>query len=212
MASTLVTALLVLVGIALAVGGFLFFRAALYLLGLLLGLSLALAVTSSGYVPPDWEVVVLVVGPIVGIGLAATVKFLVIAVPGALMGAGAAVVVQGIPLTPVENLADPTIAVGALVGLVVAWLVETPFVVLVSASWGATMLSAAAGANLGAVFDAPGSVAGELFGAVFWVVFVGGVVAQAAVWYYLRTALEDGQDARDVVLRRAGQRVGSLRN
>lgn len=212
MASLLVTALLVVVGIALAVGGFLFFRAALYLLGLLLGLSLALGATSSGHVPPDWELVVLVVGPVVGIALAATIKFLIVAIPGAVMGAGAAILVQGIPITPVENLVDPTVALGAILGVVVAKLLETPLIVLVSASWGATLLAVATGANLGSVVDAPGTAGGELLGAVYWVVFLGGIAAQAGVWYYLQTTLDDGQEARDVVLRRAGQTVGSLRS
>jgi hypothetical protein len=207
MASAIVVLGLFLLGLGLAFGGFLLFRTALYGLGLLLGLSAGLAAFASGNFG-DWGIVVLVAAPLVGVALAGIARLLIIAVPGALGGAFVTAVVTDtalLPLSAVEPSALAPVVAGALVGIVVAYFLETAIAVVVTASWGASLVSLALG---GATLEGPGAVA-DLVGALYIAVLVLGVVTQVALWYYLRTNLDDDEDAKRFLLRRAGQAVGS---
>ena len=137
MADPLTTAFLPVIGVALAAGGVLFFKAELYLFGLLLG--------------------------------------------------------GGLGLMAADALAlEMTMT-------------------LVAASWGATLVSIALGATLSA---SPGELNVTVSGVLttsYWAVFVGGVLAQVGVRYWLRVHVDDGQNPRDVLLRKAGRTVGSRR-
>lgn len=212
MASPMVTILLLVVGLALAGGGFLFFNEALYGLGLLAGLSVGLAAFTMESVPQQWKLVVLVAAPLVGLALAGSIKTLLVAVPGALMGAGVAIVFGNISITSAMSLADPIVVGGAVVGVILALLVETPILILLTASWGATLVSIA----LGGALLQPGVPIQEsvtsFLSMTYWALFALGVLTQVGVWYYVRTQLDDGQSLKGVVLRGAGKRVGSLRN
>ena len=212
MASPMVTILLLVVGLALAGGGFLFFNEALYGLGLLAGLSVGLAAFTMESVPQQWKLVVLVAAPLVGLALAGSIKTLLVAVPGALMGAGVAIVFGNISITSAMSLADPIVVGGAVVGVILALLVETPILILLTASWGATLVSIALGGSL----LQPGVPIQEsvtnFLSLTYWALFALGVLTQVGVWYYVRTQLDDGQSLKGVVLRGAGKRVGSLRN
>jgi hypothetical protein len=208
MASILVTAALFVLGLVLAVAGFLLFRTALYGLGLLLGLSVGLAAFASGSAG-EWGIVVLIAAPLLGVALAAVARLLLIAVPGAVGGAAVAAAVTGTSLTPVDQLSQSalaTIVAGALVGMVVAYFLETAIAVVVTASWGASLVSLTLGA---ATFDDPANLA-QVLGILYWGVFAVGVVAQVSLWYYLRQNLDDDEDPRKFLMRRAGQAVGSL--
>jgi hypothetical protein len=208
----MVTILLLVVGLALAGGGFLFFNEALYGLGLLAGLSVGLAAFTMESVPQQWKLVVLVAAPLVGLALAGSIKTLLVAVPGALMGAGVAIVFGNISITSAMSLADPIVVGGAVVGVILALLVETPILILLTASWGATLVSIA----LGGALLQPGVPIQEsvtsFLSMTYWALFALGVLTQVGVWYYVRTQLDDGQSLKGVVLRGAGKRVGSLRN
>ena len=212
MSSPLVTVLLLVVGIGLAAGGFLFFNEALYGLGLLAGLSVGLAAFTTESLPQQWKLIVLVVAPLVGLALAGSIKTLLVAVPGALMGAAIAVVYANISLASPANLLDPIVAVGAVGGLVLALLVETPILVVLTASWGAALVSLA----LGGPFLQPGATLQssvlDLLSLTYWVVFGLGILTQVGVWYYVRRKLDDGQSLKGVLLSGAGKRVGSMRN
>jgi uncharacterized protein (DUF486 family) len=203
----MVTILLLVVGLALAGGGFLFFNEALYGLGLLAGLSVGLAAFTMESVPQQWKLVVLVAAPLVGLALAGSIKTLLVAVPGALAGALVAVVATGIDLSSPANLIDPAVAAGAAVGLVVALVVETPVLVLLTASWGATLVSVALGAPVLREGVSLQSSAFEVLTLSYWVVFALGVLAQVALWYYVRRVLDADQSIKGLVLRRAGRAV-----
>jgi hypothetical protein len=207
MTSLLVTVALLVLGLALAVGGFLFFTEALYGLGLLAGLSVGLVVLTAEGIPQSWGLAALVVGPLVGLALAGSVKTLLVAVPGALVGVLVAIVATGVDLSSPANLVDPAVAVGGAVGLVVALVVETPVLVLLTASWGATLVSVALGAPVLREGASLQSSAFEVLTLSYWVVFVLGVLAQAALWYYVRRVLDGDQSIKGVVLRRAGRAV-----
>ena len=212
MASPMVTVLLLVVGLALAGGGFLFFNEALYGLGLLAGLSVGLAAFTMESVPQQWKLVVLVAAPLVGLALAGSIKTLLVAVPGALMGAGVAIAFGNISLASPANLLDPIVAAGAVVGLVLGLVVETPILIVLTSSWGATLVSIALGGSL----LQPGVPIQEsvtnFLSLTYWAIFALGILTQVGVWYYVRTQLDDGQSLKGAVLRGAGKRVGSLRN
>lgn len=207
MASLLVTVVLLVLGLALAVGGFLFFNEALYGLGLLAGLSVGLVVLAAEGVPQSWGLAALVVGPLVGLALAGSVKTLLVAVPGALVGILVAILATGIDLSSPATLVDPAVAVGGAVGLVVALVVETPVLILLTASWGATLVSVALGAPVLREGASLQSSVFEVLTLSYWVVFALGVLAQVALWYYVRRVLDGDQSIKGVVFRRAGQAV-----
>jgi len=207
----LVDVALIVLGLGLAGGGFLFFRTSLYLLGFLFGLSVGLSVFASGSAG-EWGIVALVVGPLLGIGLAGIARLVLVAVPGALAGGVAAAVVAGIPLSQIENLADPVVVVGVLLGVVVAYFLETAIAVVVTASWGASLVAIVLGGGVAAVTEGSGASAGDLLGTTYWVVLAVGLLAQAGLWYYLRTNLDDDENAAKFLLRRAGHRISVLRS
>jgi len=207
MASLLVTVALLVLGLALAVGGFLFFTEALYGLGLLAGLSVGLVVLTAEGIPQGWGLAALVVGPLVGLALAGSVKTLLVAVPGALVGVLVAIVATGVDLSSPANLVDPAVAVGGAVGLVVALVVETPVLILLTASWGATLVSVAMGAPVLREGVSLQSSAFEVLTLSYWAVFALGILAQVALWYYVRRVLDGDQSIRGLVVRRAGRAV-----
>ncbi|WP_135820203.1 hypothetical protein [Halostella litorea] len=211
MADALTTAFLLVVGVALAAGGFLFFKTALYLLGLLLGAGMGLMAADALALEMTATLVAAGVGAVFGLGIASTIRTLLVVVPGVLTGVGAAILLTDVTLADPASLVDPMIAGGAVAGVVAAWLLETVILVLVSASWGATLVSIALGATLAA---SPGELDVTVEGLLttgFWAVFAVGVVVQTGVWYYLRVHVDDGENARDVLLRKAGRSVGSSR-
>ena len=207
MTSVAVTVGLFLLGVVLTAAGFLLFKTALYGLGLLLGLSVGLAVFTSGSTG-DWGMVVLVAAPLLGLGLAAVARLLLIAVPGALGGATVALIVTGTSLADLTVSSLPPVVAGALIGVVVAYLLETAIAVLVTASWGASLVSL----SLGTATVSDPSALADLVGAVYLAVLVVGIVAQAVLWYYLRQNVGEDEDPRAFLLRRAGKAVGSLRS
>jgi uncharacterized protein (DUF486 family) len=95
---------------------------------------------------------------------------------------------------------------------VLALLVETPILVVLTASWGAALVSLA----LGGPFLQPGATLQssvlDLLSLTYWVVFGLGILTQVGVWYYVRRKLDDGQSLKGVLLSGAGKRVGSMRN
>lgn len=199
----LVTLLLVGIGLSLALGGFLFFRGALYLLGFLLGLSVGLIVLVNGTAPEGWGIAALVVGPVIGVSLALVVRFLLVATIGGLGGAVAVSVLASEPLVPSSGLPDPLLLAGVVVGVVVAFFLETAIIVLVTASWGSSMVALAVAAGASTVTTDPEVLLGGM-GAVRILVFVLGLAAQSGLWYWLRRNKPDDMTAGQFLLRQAG--------
>ena len=211
MASPLVTLALLVLGLALCAGGYLFFKEAFYLLGLLAGLSVGIFALGNEAIPGQWDLAVLVAAPLVGLLLAMWIRTMAITVFGAALGFAVGWVVAGISVPPVSNLADPVLGVAVVVGIVAAFLLETPIMMFASASWGATLLTVVFNGQL---FSAgtPEAMLTSGLPTIYWVFLALGLGAQIAVWYSLRTYLEDGQTLKGLIMRRAGRRVGSLRN
>ncbi|QLG49975.1 hypothetical protein [Natrinema halophilum] len=204
--------LLLILGVLLAGGGFLFFKEGLYALGFLIGLSAGVVSLQSEATTGQWGLVVLVAAPIIGIALAVSFRYLIVAIPGAVGGAAVAIVLTDLSLSEPSNLVDPTVLAAAIVGIVAAWFIETAIMIAVSASWGATLVSLSLG---GALFE-PGTTIRtsvlELISVTYWFVFGLGIVVQVAIWYYLRTTLDDDEEFREVLLESAGQQYESYRS
>lgn len=211
MASLLVTLALFVLGGTLCVGGYLFFKEAFYLLGLLLGLSVGVFALGNESVPDQWELLILVVAPVVGLLIAISLRTLAITVFGAAIGFAVGWLVAGISVPPVTNLLSPILAVCIVLGVVGAFLIETPIMMFASASWGATLLTVV---FAGQLFQGstPEAILASGLPTMYWVFLVLGLGTQVGVWYYLRKTLDDDQTLKGILMRRVGQRVGSLRN
>jgi hypothetical protein len=211
MTSLLVTVALFLIGAALCVGGYLFFKEAFYLLGLLAGLSVGVFALGNDAIPGQWDLAVLVVAPLVGLVLAMWIRTMAITVFGAALGFAVGWLVAGISVPPVTNLANPVLAAAVVVGIIAAFFLETPIMMFASASWGATLLTIVFNGQLFAG-ETPEAVLASGLPMVYWVLLVFGLGTQLGLWYYLRTRLDDGQTLKGLIMRRVGRRIGSLRN
>jgi hypothetical protein len=137
------TAVLLLVGIALTVGGVFIYRTGLKLFGFLLGGGggfFAASTAGLGAIPT--VAVILLLG-FVGLAIANKVYLIMLVVPGAATGFGAALVFTGTSMRPLTNLLDPVILAGPVIGAVVAVILQKVVVVFVSAAWGAYLTWAA---------------------------------------------------------------------
>jgi hypothetical protein len=211
MASPLVTLALLVLGLALCVGGYLFFKEAFYLLGLLAGLSVGVFALGHPDIPDQWELLVLVAAPVVGLMLAIWIRTMIITLFGA--GAGFAVgwVVAGISVPPVSNLASPVLVGSVILGIIGAFLLETVLMMFASAGWGATLLTIVFNGSL-FLAETPEAALTAKVPTMYWVFYAFGLGAQVAVWYYLRTYLDDDQTLKGVVMRRAGRKTKSVRD
>lgn len=211
MTSLLVTVALFLIGAALCVGGYLFFKEAFYLLGLLAGLSVGVFALGNDAIPGQWDLAVLIIAPLVGLVLAMWIRTMAITVFGAALGFAVGWLVAGISVPPVTNLANPVLAAAVVVGIIAAFFLETPIMMFASASWGATLLTIVFNGQLFAG-ETPEAVLASGLPMVYWVLLVFGLGTQLGLWYYLRTRLDDGQTLKGLIMRRVGRRIGSLRN
>lgn len=211
MASPLVTLGLLALGLALCVGGYLFFKEAFYLLGLLAGLSVGVFALGNEAILGQWDLAVLVVAPLVGLLAAMWVRTIAITLFGAALGFAVGWLVAGVSVPPVTNLANPVLAGAVVAGIIAAFLLETPIMMFASASWGATLLTVVFNGQLFSG-ETPEAILASGLPTIYWLFLVGGLAAQLGVWYSLRTYLDDDQTLKRVLMRRAGRRVGSLRN
>ena len=192
MTSPIVTAALLALGVALCAGGYLFLSEAFSLLGLLAGLSIGVFGLGIEAIPGQWDFAVLVVAPLAGLLLARWIQAVALVVFGAAIGFAIGWVVAGISVPPVTNLIHPVLAVAVVLGIVAASFVETPVVMVASASWGAALLTIVFDGRL---FQAgtPGALLTSGLPTAYWIFLLLGLGSQSVVWYYRRTVLDDDQ-------------------
>ncbi|MEF8831432.1 MAG: DUF4203 domain-containing protein [Halobacteriales archaeon] len=192
----LVEVALVVGGLALAFAGVRFFDLAVSVTGFLIGALIGTTYVGGQADPSTLELAGgVIVGGIVGVGLAwAFVKFVVMA-PGFLAGAGTAVaVLDPGRLADAQLLTLLVVLFGGLVGAAIAWALFRVVVAVLTAGVGATLVSL--GGNLDGVVDAvvaldPGALPVDSLGLVFWLVFVLGTVAQIV---QLAAGTDDDED------------------
>lgn len=143
MSNVVLTAVLLLVGLTLTVGGVFIYRTGLKLFGFLLGGGAGFFVASTASVGPIPTVAGILLLGFVGLVVAGKIYMLMLLLPGAATGLGAALTLTGTSMTPVTNLADPVILAGPVIGAVLAVLLQKVVVVFVSAAWGAYLTWAA---------------------------------------------------------------------
>lgn len=120
-------------------------------------------------------------GSLVGIYLVYSAYKIAILAAGALTGLAGGMYVAGASLSNLGTLADPMLAVGLVVGVVAGWVFQKPIVIVVSAAWGASLVSIALAptiedpTNIRALVDAFVSPA-------LLAVFVLGIGVQTGLW------------------------------
>ncbi|MCU4717122.1 hypothetical protein [Halapricum hydrolyticum] len=177
-------ALLIAVGLVLATTGIFIYRKALYGFGGLLGAAggALLGTNLAG----DWLLVLGagVVGAVVGIWLMLSAYRMAILAAGAVSGLAVGLYASGGSFASPATIADPLVLVGLLAGAVVGWLLRKVIVLVVSAAWGAALVSIALSppiadvTNVTEVVDA--FVSPWLYG-----VFVAGIAVQVGLYGYL---------------------------
>lgn len=187
MTSFAVQALLVALGAALTFGGLFVYRRGLILFGGLVGLGLAFLVTSVLGVVGATQAAVVVTTGLLGAVLSQLLYVVLLAVPGAVTGFGAAMVVTGTTLTPLSNLLDPVLFVGVVVGAALAVVVRQAVVVGLSASWGPLVVWV--GVEMDAIAAALGNATVPTLPTWVLALVALGVVGQAGTW----ALLQDGK-------------------
>ncbi|QSG06925.1 hypothetical protein [Halapricum desulfuricans] len=194
-------AILIAVGLVLATTGIFVYRKALYGFGGLLGAAGGVLIGTN--LTGDWMLVLgsAVVGTIVGIWLVLSAYRMAILAAGAVSGLAIGLYASGGSLARPATLADPLVLVGLLAGAVAGWLLRRLIVLVVSAAWGAALVSLAFTPPIDDVTDAA-----ELLDAFVspWLygVFVAGIAIQIGLYAYLQSSDSDGSDPEPGLLGR----------
>lgn len=188
MASLAAQALLVALGLALTFGGLFVYRRGLMVFGGLMGLGLAFFVTSVLGVSGAAQAGIVVITGIVGAALSQILYVVLLVIPGAATGFGVTMVATGTTLTPLSNVLDPLLVVGAIVGAAVAVILRQAVVAVLSASWGPVLVWS--GVQTDAIVAALGEFTVPTPPTWLLALAVLGVVAQAGAWALLR---DDGE-------------------
>jgi hypothetical protein len=186
--------LLVIFGLVLATTGVFIYRKALFGFGGLLGGAAGVLVGVS--IGADLLVfaVAAVVGAVVGIYLVLTAYRIAVLAAGGFSGLAVGTYVAGASLTAPGTLVDPIVGAGLVGGLVAGWLLRRVIVLVVSAAWGASLVSIGMAPSIEnaetvrEIVDA--FVSPWLYG-----VFVGGIAVQAGLWAYLTYYAGEDDDA-----------------
>jgi len=183
--------LLLVTGLVLATTGIFIYRVALVGFGAVFGGAGGMLLGSA--IGADLTVFVgaIAVGAIAGVLLITTAYKTVVYGSGALSGAAAGAFLAGASLSDPLTLADPLLAVGAIVGLVAAFFLKKVIVLVLSAAWGASLVSIAR-ADFAAA-DGVDEILDAFLSTELIVVFVVGIGVQIGLWvaaqYY-----RDGED------------------
>lgn len=190
MANILITLALFLTSLVLLTAGVFVYKAGIMLFGLLMGAGLGFFGTSAISLTGTPQLVAIVLLAVAGLFAARLLYYIIIVVPGAVTGFGAALFLTGTSFVPVTNLFDPVILLSPLIGGVVAVFVQDVVVVVVSASWGAALLWAAMATDEIATSLASGSIPNV----PMWVLALTGVgaVVQTGIWFLTRH-YDDGE-------------------
>jgi hypothetical protein len=201
------TAVLLLVGIALTIGGVFLYRAGLKLFGFLLGGGAGFFTASTAGLGPIPTVAVILFLGFVGLAIANKVYLIMLVVPGAVTGFGAALALTSTSMNPLTNLLDPVILAGPVIGAVLAVLLQRVVVVFVSAAWGAVLIWA--GLDAGAIVDPLASLSVPTPPTWTVALIAVGVVVQIGTWALLRHYDDDELKAKVKSLLGRGSGGGS---
>lgn len=172
--------LLLVTGIVLATTGIFIYRVALLGFGAVFGGAAGMLLGTA--IGADLAIFAgaVLVGAIVGVMLITTAYRMVIFGSGAITGAAGGMYLSGASLSSPASLADPLLVGGIVVGLIAAYFLKKLIVLVLSAAWGASLVSIARtdfpdDAAIKEIVDA--FVSTELV-----VVFVVGIGVQVGLW------------------------------
>ncbi len=188
------TAVLLLVGLALTVGGVFFYRTGLKLFGFLLGGGAGFFAASTASLGPIPTIAVILLLGFVGLAIANKVYLVMLVVPGAVTGFGAALAFTGTSMNPLTNLLDPVILAGPVIGAVLAVILQKVVVVFVSAAWGAVLIWA--GLDASAIVDPLANLSVPTPPTWTAALIAVGVVVQVVTWALLRHYDDDELKAK----------------
>ncbi|WP_336002220.1 hypothetical protein [Halorientalis halophila] len=194
MSNLVLTAVLLLVGIALTVGGVFFYRTGLKLFGFLLGGGGGFFAASTMSLGPIPTIAVILLLGFVGLAIANKIYLIMLVVPGAVTGFGAALAYTGTSMDPLTNLLDPVILAGPVIGAVLAVLLQKVVVVFVSAAWGAVLIWA--GLDASAIVAPLAALSVPTPPTWIAAVIAGGVAVQIVTWALLRHYDDDELKAK----------------
>lgn len=188
------TPLLVVLGIVLATTGVFIYRKALFGFGGLLGGAAGALVAVGIGAELLVFVVAIVVGAVVGIYLVLTAYQMAVLVAGGLTGLAVGMYATGASLTSPGTLVDPFVGAFLLAGLIAGWLLRKVIVLLVSAAWGASLVSIGLAPPIESLTNVR-EIADAFVSPWLYGVFVGGIAAQAGLWAYLNYVASDDDDS-----------------
>lgn len=185
---------LLVTGLVLATTGVFIYRVAILGFGVVFGgaAGMLLGTTLSASLPVFAAAVL--IGAVVGVMLIKTAFKTVVVGAGALTGAAGGLWAAGASLSNPASLVNPLLAVGVVLGIVAAWFLRKLIVLVLSAAWGASLVSITRtdfgeASTISEIIDA--FVSPELV----WV-FVLGIGVQVGLWvgiqYYRGEADEGG--------------------
>jgi len=186
--------LLVVIGLVLATTGVFIYRKALYGFGGLAGAAGGLLAGTGVAAEPVVLAGAALVGSIVGIWLVMTGYRMAVLAVGGTSGLAAGMYAVGGSITKPMTLVDPVVAAGIIVGVVAGWFFRKAIVLVVSAAWGAALVSIALAppiddvTNVTEIVDA--FVSSWLYG-----VFVVGIAVQTGLYGYLHYYVDDDGEA-----------------
>lgn len=197
-----IDALLVVVGLLLATTGVFVYRKALYGFGGLLGAAGGLLVGTG----VDAGLLVLlgaaIVGAVIGVWLVLSAYRIAILTAGAISGLAAGAYVAGASPTAPGSFVDPAVLIGLLAGVVAGWLLRKVIVLVVSAAWGASLVSIGIAPPI-EDFTNVREIVDAFVSPWLYAVFVGGIAVQVGLWVYLQYyAGDEGEQPQSGLLGR----------
>jgi hypothetical protein len=176
--------LLVVFGLVLATTGVFVYRKALFGFGGLLGGAAGVLVGVA--IGADLLVfaAAAIVGAVVGIYLVLTAYRIAVLAAGGISGLAVGTYVASASLTSPGTLVDPIVGVALVGGLVAGWLLRRVIVLIVSAAWGASLVSIGMAPAIENA-DTVREIADAFVSPWLYAVFVGGIAAQVGLWAYL---------------------------
>jgi hypothetical protein len=137
------TAILLVSGLALTVGGLALYRPGLKLLGALAGGGVGLFAAGGWSLEPVLTAVVVLLAGLAGLLLAKVLFTLLLLVAGGVTGLGVALALSGTPASSLPELGEPLVLAGPVIGAVLAVVFQQAIVVVASAGSGALLTWAA---------------------------------------------------------------------
>jgi|GEM_PF-3563150 len=182
--------LLAVVGLVLATTGVFIYRKALYGFGGLAGAAGGLLAGTGVSAEPVVLAGAALVGSVVGVWLVTAGYRTAILAAGGASGLAVGLYAVGGSITEPMTLVDPVVAAGVLIGAIAGWFLRKVIVLVVSAAWGAALVSIALAPPIDDVTSVT-EVVDAFVSPWLYGVFVVGIAVQIGLYGYLHYYKDD---------------------